>query len=205
MLVVGDPLGTHPCCPEPVDRLSVLTRAFLAAVLAGDGVEADACAFCLDRVAEAPGDLRGAALWYALRGWPVFPLAPGGKTPLIRGGFRGASTDARVVGDWWKSVPESNIGCPTGATFDVVDIDYHSHPGALRVWSAVKHKFTAHGVVSTPRGIHYYVPSSGMGNGAAVGGIPGLDYRGKGGYVVLPPSRRPDGRYLWWSPPSPDI
>lgn len=205
MLVVSHPLDTHPMCPDPLGFLDELRRLFLEACLAGDNRLATNLAETLDVADQAPGDLAGAAAWYALRGWPVFPLVPGGKTPLIRGGFRGASTDPRVVGDWWKSGPESNIGCPTGGRFDVVDIDYRSHPAALRVWSAIRDEFEAHGIVSTPRGVHYYVLPSGMGNGAAVGGISGLDYRGEGGYVVLPPSRRPDGRYLWWSPPSPDI
>jgi hypothetical protein len=56
------------------------------------------------------------------------------------------------------------------------------------------------GKVSTPRpgGNHLYVPASGRGNTAKI--KPGIDYRGLGGYAIAPPSRTPEGHYVWYSP-----
>jgi hypothetical protein len=43
------------------------------------------------------------------------------------------------------------------------------------------------------------VPPAGRGNGVKI--LPGVDYRGAGGYVVLPPSRGYNGRlYRWLTP-----
>jgi hypothetical protein len=82
-----------------------------------------------------------AALRAAARGWPVFPLLPGLKTPLIRAvhpaghpcrggcgrwghGYRDAVTDPTVVARWWASWPEANYGIATGAAgLVVVDLD----------------------------------------------------------------------------------
>jgi len=205
MLVVSSPTDAHPCCPDPDGYVAELTRRFLAAVAAGDGRTADNLAATLDAVDQAPGDLPGAAQWYVSRGWPVFPVVSGGKTPVTRHGFREASTDPDRVRGWWSRAPECNIGVPTGVRFDVIDIDYRSHPDALHIWASIKDGFEVHGIVSTPRGVHYYLTPADTGCGVAVGNRPGMDYRGRGGYVVVPPSRRPDGRYAWWSPPSPLI
>jgi hypothetical protein len=205
MTVVGHPTDTHPCCREDGDQTYVLVNDFVAAVMGGDEDAAGRAEFRLNAQDRVERSLWQAARWYAARGWPVFPLRPGGKVPLVSQGFHAATTDLAQVDAWWKAVPESNIGAPTGRRFDVVDVDYHSYPDALRVWSVIKHEYKIHGMVATPGGMHYYLTPLGGESGTGTGGIPGLDYRGKGGYVVVPPSRRPDGRYFWWSPPSPDI
>jgi hypothetical protein len=62
------------------------------------------------------------------------------------------------------------------------------------------------GTVSTPRpgGLHVYVRASGHGNRAGM--LPGVDYRGLGGYVLAPPSQLDDrddqhpGTYAWLRP-----
>jgi hypothetical protein len=51
-------------------------------------------------------------------------------------------------------------------------------------------------MVKTAHGFHWYVKPTGMGNRAGV--LPGVDFRGKNGYVIAPPSVHPDGnRYRW--------
>jgi hypothetical protein len=65
-------------------------------------------------------------------------------------------------------------------------------------------------VVTTPRpgGIHLWVPTA-AGKGNKQGVRPGIDYRGLGGYVLVPPSlldHRPDqhpGTYRFLRPPDP--
>src|SRR5690625_6511520 len=54
------------------------------------------------------------------------------------------------------------------------------------------------GLSLTPRGRHYLVPPAGQHNTTSL--LPKVDYRGTGGYVLLPPSRTPDGTY-WWDTP----
>jgi hypothetical protein len=140
------------------------------------------------------------ALSYAARGFHVFPLAPRSKVPLIpaREGGKGlhdATTNPRTIKRWWSSCPDANVAARTGITFDVVDLD---GPKAIEAISAVRGdgpRLTGP-AVRTPSGWHVYVQRSGMGNRAGL--LPGVDYRGAGGYVVLPPSVHPSGeRYQW--------
>ena len=50
-----------------------------------------------------------------------------------------------------------------------------------------------------PKGFHYFVLPTGLGNRAGV--LPGVDYLGRNAYVVAPPSQHPSGvRYRWIIP-----
>lgn len=154
-----------------------------------------------------PTALATAALWYAEAGIPVFPLQPCDKRPMPgTRGFKDATTDPATVRRWWKATPQANIGAPTGVVFDVVDLDgpqgaasFFGDPAAFAEVDPL-----IIGKVSTPRpgGLHLYI--SPQGNGNKAGMHPGVDYRGKGGYVVLPPSvtdtHGPGRRYTWLMP-----
>lgn len=151
----------------------------------------------------APGALSSAATWYAKRGIAVFPLQPGDKKPYPGShGFKDATTDLDTVRRWWDDKPTSNIGIPTGHNFDVIDIDgpsgYHSY-GLLRESGNLPEVL---GSAFTRRGKHLYIPATGAGN--TTGFRPGLDYRGRGGYVVAPPSVV-DGRRYDWDNPLPQL
>ena len=207
----------HPACKR--DTRSALADEFVAAVERGDVAAADRIEATLashdrdDRLRS----LRKRALWYAHRGWPVFPLRPGDKRPLTHHGFRDASTDPQVVHAWWTATPEANIGIATGFAFDVFDIDWldkHGRPTqAVELWPVLRDSGELpdiHGVALTARsGLHLFLEPSGTGNLAGHhrgSAFSGLDYRGRGGYIVAPPSRYPDGRgWSWVVPPSPRI
>jgi hypothetical protein len=158
---------------------------------------------------ERPEALVLSALHYArVYGLPVLPLAPGRKRPI--GGSCCHGAHARGVNDatryepvieaMWRAHPTANVGIATGHAVDVIDQDgadgarWWLRDLALGKWPPVL------GVVSTPRagGVHRYVAATGHGNGAHI--APGLDYRGRGGYVVAPPSTVDGRRYAWVSP-----
>ena len=123
-----------------------------------------------------------AALSYARRGQRVFPCGEN-KAPLIAGGFKNATTDARLVHMWWNRWPEARIGLPTGEKFFVVDVDRLEALGELPA------ELPATWTVETPRdGLHYYFAAvEGITN--SPGNLPaGIDVRGRGGYVIGPPS-----------------
>lgn len=127
-----------------------------------------------------------AALALAGRGKPVFPTrhAPE-KSPLTTNGFKDASTDAARVHAYWTSKPSASIGMPTGAASGVfvVDVDRLGALGELP--GELPPTLTA----TTPRpGRHmYFRHVAGITNSS--GGLPeGIDVRGEGGYVLLPPS-----------------
>jgi hypothetical protein len=154
----------------------------------------------LDVKREVPA-LHSAALWYAEQGLHVFPLTPFTKIPMKgTGGCLDATNDVDMVNAWWNGNPRANIGIATGHMVDVVDIDgLLGQRTRANNWAAFD-ALDVIGKVSTPRpgGMHLYVPATGRGNKAGL--MPGIDYRGVGGYVVAPPSTNEQGRYLWLAP-----
>lgn len=187
----------HESCPIPPGPRG-LRRRLVNAIIAGDDEAADRYSAQLDAIDDAPPRLLDAALTYASWGWPVFPCRPGGKAPayergVFEHGLRQASTDLDQIRAWWTRWPAANIGLPTGHAFDVIDVD----PLGVRWWAVRRERYGGqpggpypdiHGEVATPRpgGSHVYVQPSGRGNLADF--LPGVDYRGVGGYVVAPPS-----------------
>ena len=143
-----------------------------------------------------------AALTYAGRGVPVFPCEPGAKRPLTRNGHWDATTDWRAIERWWRRQPFANIGLPTGKKSGIVVLDVDVDDGGLE--SLAKLEREGPPVPKTARartgggGIHVffrYPGSTEIRNSARLLG-PGLDVRGEGGYVVVPPSRTQDP-YEW--------
>lgn len=218
----------HPQCPPAptpheakLDELGEMVKA----VMCGNAYDADK----IDRLAgectayeDAPPRLGQAALTYAAWGWPVFPLRPIGcqcyrgeecrdyckcpKKPATPNGFKDATCDRNQILTWWNAQPLYNIGLATGISFDAIDVD--TDKGGAQSWAALRLKPDLpdiHGRVLTQSGgFHCYVEVSGSGNRAGI--LPGIDYRGRGGYVVAPPSRI-DATHRWsWSVyPSPRI
>ncbi|MBM9432364.1 bifunctional DNA primase/polymerase [Flaviflexus equikiangi] len=141
--------------------------------------------------------LKATAHWYAQQGHPIFPCVPGEKRPATTHGFKDASLDPAQIEAWWTHIPTANIGLPTGHQFDVIDVD---DVGALdQVIAFIRdgHIPTPTGLATTPRGYHVYIPATGLGNSTNV--IPGVDYRGAGGYVLAAPSRLTNGGKYRWS------
>jgi hypothetical protein len=138
---------------------------------------------------------RDAALAYAQAAIPVFPCATNGKHPLTRAGFHEASSDVDQVRAWWARWPGANIGMPTGSTsgIEVVDIDVTDAGSGFPAFEHARGAGLVEGElarVRTPsRGMHVYFPASAARpqrcwQAAATH----IDFRGDGGYVVVPPS-----------------
>lgn len=148
---------------------------------------------------DAPDALLKAALWYASVGVAVFPCRVRDKQPVTEHGLKDASTDPAQIRRWWSGGGQWNIGAPTGITFDVIDID--GRDGIRSTYGAGVQFPDEIGHVLTTReaGHHVFISPTGRGNGANV--YPSVDFRGKGGYVILPPSRGANGRrYVWTRP-----
>lgn len=151
-----------------------------------------------DRRGEVVSDRLGeAAAGYAAAGWPVFPLRSRGKKPLTPHGFHDATTDSTKVGGWWRRWPAANIGLAIPVGFVVVDID---DPEALHRLKAEELVLPATATSTTGRGCHlFYRTATEIRNAAHF--LAGVDLRGVGGYVVVPPSIHPTGaRYRWQVP-----
>ena len=149
--------------------------------------------------------LASASFRYALRRVAIFPLAPGSKIP-IKGshGLRDATNDQDVCRARWQRTPQANIGAATGSQsgFWVLDVDPPGGPERLAALEAEYSPLPATIKASTPRGgIHFYwrwaTDDPEIRNSAGRIGT-GLDVRGEGGQIVLPPSVLADGRHYRW-------
>jgi hypothetical protein len=122
-------------------------------------------------------------------------------------GLLGATTDPDLIRDWWTQHPEANIGAATGPISDLFGVDTDPEddgPAALAAlidqhggdWPVTWQHRTGSG------GDHYLfcAVSRNRRNGTPFGNSQrvlgaGIDTRGAGGYLVLPPSVSNKGRY----------
>jgi Bifunctional DNA primase/polymerase, N-terminal len=119
-----------------------------------------------------------------------------GKHPLgalIPHGLKEATTNRARVLAWWTRHPLANIGLATGHLFDVLDVDGPEGAAAIGAFAA-EHGLTSSGplVRTGGGGWHYYLAPTGLGN-VHPQGLVQVDWRGRGGYVVAPPSRHVSG------------
>jgi hypothetical protein len=164
--------------------------------------------------------LLDAALGYAARGIPVYPVhwprpTQGGtslacscwhgaacdrpaKHPLVRHGIHDATCDPAQLEDWWQRWPQANIGLATGIMFDTLDIDGPVGLAALRQLTPAADPWLPGPVVRTGGGgWHYWFAPTGLGN-RPPRGLAHVDWRGIGGCVLAPPSRHASGRTYRW-------
>lgn len=146
------------------------------------------------------------ALYYASRGWKVFPcrerpsapyisdgmekISPE-KTPYTGNGLHEATTDAGQIRDWWTAWPNAMVGVNAGESgLFVIDIDKKGVNGfdTYSTWN-----------INDSGGLKAITPSGGMhivfsGKGkSSTNATTGIDTRGEGGYFIAPPSEILDG------------
>jgi hypothetical protein len=161
-----------------------------------------------------------AALGYAARGIPVFPVhwprpIPDGaslacscrrgpacdrpaKHPLVRHGIHDATCDPGQLERWWSRWPQANVGLATGVVFDVLDIDGPAGLAALgELQEAAGLRLPGPLVATGGGGWHAWFTPTGRGN-RPPRGLVHVDWRGQGGYVLAPPSRHISGRTYRW-------
>ena len=144
------------------------------------------------------------------RGLRVFPCQWRGqrrKLPLTKHGFCDASIDPAVITAWWTIWPEALIGVPTGYDSGFVVLDVDVKRDEANGFDTLADLDCA-SLPDTPMthtasgGLHLYFhppadPEIRNTEGKKGRGIgPGLDWRGTGGYVIVP---SPNSGY-WWDP-----
>jgi len=142
-----------------------------------------------------------AARAYARRGWLVFPAVPRDKIPAVRGGFYAATTNPATIDRWWHTHPHYNIAvrCGAGSRLWVLDVDRDRGGAEHLDWLIRKHGPLPRTLaVMTANGRHLYFTTD-LDLPSAAGKIAaGIDTRGRGGYIVAPPSIHPSGKVYRW-------
>lgn len=152
------------------------------------------------------------ALDYLQAGRSVFPVCtptrPGhcvqhgtcrhpGKIPLIAwDAYQERLPDPSEITLWWQRWPEANIGMATGLVsgVDVLDGDSPEARDYVRTQGI---EWGPQVLTGKPGGTHWHLATEVVNRNFARK-RPGLDFRGTGGYALLPPSKHETGaRYRW--------
>ncbi|WP_152363201.1 bifunctional DNA primase/polymerase [Microlunatus speluncae] len=138
-----------------------------------------------------------AARELARAGVAVFPCESHGKRPATEHGFHDATSEIARVDAWWRQMPQANIGIPTGAVSGVVviDVDVHGQVDGFSSFDRARRAGLVGGwelLVRTPSGgMHAYYPSTpDTAQRSWQAARAGIDFRGSGGYIIVPPSRQ---------------
>jgi hypothetical protein len=119
---------------------------------------------------------------------------------LVPHGVKDATTNRARILAWWTRHPQANIGLATGHAFDVLDVDGLEGAQAIRELAATHGLHSSGPLVHTGGGgWHFYLAPTGLGN-VSPAGLVHVDWRGRGGYVVAPPSRHASGFSYQWIP-----
>lgn len=139
---------------------------------------------------------------YLRRDWYIFPIQGGGKVPLTRNGWKDATLDPEQVQRWMKRFGACNWGIATGPShLLVVDLDGRAGEQAWLDLTNVRERHVPGTLTSMTGGggwhLLFHDPDGRGRNSTRLLG-PGIDTRGKGGYIVAPPSLHPSGRRYGW-------
>ena len=127
-----------------------------------------------------------AALLYAGLGIPVFPCLVGLKQPAVEKGFKAASTDPAQINVWWEQADYNVAMCPDDAGMFVVDLDGAAGLASWDNWQTTLGQAQTVRVRTPSGGLHLYFRGRSQSSVRKIGA--GVDVRGIGGYVLLPPS-----------------
>ncbi len=166
---------------------------------------------------QAAHDLLKWALYYGGLGWRIIPThfatprgcsckngsrCPEGnigKHPVLTGWQKHATSDLRQIERWWRGKFRGhNIGLLTGPESGVIVIDIDDDEAAYIV---AERGLPPGPVAITGRGgagRHYFLAHPGYHIKNKSKPYPGMDIRGDGGFLVLPPSLHRLGTYYQW-------
>lgn len=140
---------------------------------------------------------------YLAWGWCVLPLRPRDKRPLITWEpLQRTRPSAKQVAHWFNRWPDANIGIVTGEISNLVVLDIDPQHGGDASLERLERRYGPLPVTIEAKtgggGRHLYFSHPGGLTRNRVGVAQGIDLRGDGGYIVVPPSIHPSSRpYAW--------
>ena len=138
---------------------------------------------------------------YIDQGWSILPVKPSEKRPYMTNWLQYQHTKAtkEMADSWFTSLTGAGVGMVTGRISGVVVLDVESYCSIpidelLRRYPTQMISRTGTG------GYHlFYLYPNGISKIAnRVGIFEGADIRADGGFIVLPPTRHPNGKLYEW-------
>lgn len=145
--------------------------------------------------------IQEAATIYRGQGLPVIPINPRNKKPLIPWSeFQNRVPSSAEFEDWLQKWPDLMIGGVTGEKSGILVIDCDTEEAYQKIQEYLPENLLTP-ISKTPRGHHLYFKypeDSCLTVGANV--LPGVDFRGQGGFIICPPSRNGSKIGYSWLP-----
>ena len=146
-----------------------------------------------------------AALGYLKRGWAVVPAGERTKRPIVPWqAYQHRMPSEAEVTAWFERWTRANLAVITGAISRIVVVEIDPKNGGDQSLATLEAR---HGPlpatiesITGGGGRHVYFAHPGREVRNRVGLAPGIDLRGDGGCIIVPPSVHPSGkRYHWKS------
>ncbi|MCK9275034.1 MAG: bifunctional DNA primase/polymerase [Syntrophales bacterium] len=143
-----------------------------------------------------------AAIQYLRNGYSIIPVGKNKKPLIAWKEFQDRLPTEDEIREWWNQYPKAMIGVVTGPISEicVVDIDRYAQDYS----EDIELEYFPEGIVTptvqTPRGgthLYFKYPED-LNLTINARALPGIDFRGRGGYVVAPPSRNGTGKGYQW-------
>lgn len=140
--------------------------------------------------------LRTWALKYVEAGWSLIPICTKDKKPLIPWQeFQMRRADMKEIESWVTRWPDMNLGVVTGNISKIVVVDLDGLEGKKY---GLQTQIVSCLTSLTGNGKQVFYKWTEHVDNSVSKLAPGVDIRGDGGYVVVPPSIHPNGkRYRW--------
>lgn len=143
-----------------------------------------------------------AALKYREKGYSIIPVNPSveedkGKKPLVRWEeFQARIASGDEIKTWWTKFPKAMIGVVCGKISNLISLDADT-PEAVEKMEELLPDSLLVPTVQTPRGGRHYDFQYSNGVRNSNNGL--LHTRGEGGFIIVPPSCRSDGKAYTWT------
>ena len=140
------------------------------------------------------------ALRYAKRGLTVIPCKPDDKKSYIKWErYQKERSTPEEIEAWWLKWPNAMIGIVTGEISGIFVIDCDTPEGYEEIQKLFPDALVIP-IARTPRGGWHlwFIYPVGSKITSGTGLVPGVDFRGEGGYIIAPPSVNGDGKGYTW-------
>jgi hypothetical protein len=140
-----------------------------------------------------------AALNYASSGFSVIPVQQNKKPCIAWQEYQTRRSTADEIREWWGEWPSAMIGIVTGEISGVLVIDCDTQEGYHEVEKLLPDALILP-IARTPRGGWHlwFIYPVGSKITVGTGIVPGVDFRGEGGYIIAPPSVNAKGKGYTW-------